>query len=80
MRGANRVRPWERRNWLPKNATHQRQCIGLLQSLWGGCEPGVRNVILVAEDHSVIPLLWNFVKGVPLCEAGDMVLNLPFRP
>jgi hypothetical protein len=44
--------------------------------LWRRCERGVRDAIFVAEDCGIIPLLWNFVRRVPLCEAGDMILNL----
>jgi hypothetical protein len=44
--------------------------------LWGGCESGVRDTIFVAKDGSIVPLLQNFARRMPLCEAGDVVLNL----
>jgi hypothetical protein len=48
----------------------------LMRSSRGGCERGVHNVIFIAEDRGIIPLLGNFVRGASLCEAGDVVLNL----
>jgi hypothetical protein len=48
----------------------------LTRSLREGCERGVCDAIFVTEDHGIIPLLGNFIRGASLCEAGDVVLNL----
>jgi hypothetical protein len=55
-------------------------CIPVNRNTWCYLYPchalGICNTILITEDHGSVPLARGFVRRLPFCQAGDMVLDV----